>query len=737
MLSSITNATVLKIRGQRFLRESIDVSAIIEYVSGKTMRARGQTECPCNKLDLKFCQRRVLFQEYRVEETTRNNWERIRKIFEDALLQPLEGRSSFAKAHCENDEMLWNEVRSLLEWHDSSESFLETPAVVQVVENDQFHNQLISGQRLLHYEIKELIGIGGMGEVYQARDTRLDRNVAIKLLRVGLLPQAEARERLLREAKAAALLEHPNICPVYEISEADGFSFIVMQYVVGTTLDRILAGGQLNPTSALDIAAQIADGLAEAHSQGIVHRDIKPANVIVSEKGQAKILDFGLAKFIEAEASAGVATRLQSTGGVMGTVPYMSPEQLSGGPVDATTDVFSFGSLFFEMLTGRSAFGREGKSETVAAILNQQPDWSLAPMRIHSVIQKCLNKDRTRRFSTAGEIADALHGTRKEPVTKQTKQLTGGFAHGEGLESATNGSAFSIAKPQEIVKRMSWSAAVVSAVIVLGLFTLGVLYVNDGFNPQIGDQGIQVLEDSFWDRTIQKKANENVAIQNLRTLHVAEATYQTTIGDENFGTVTQLRAADLISSELGTGVTEGYTFSGTTVAYVPGKTLASYKIAAVPQIYGTTGIRSFFIDTSGVLRGADKGGLPADESDPPIENWPNGERNTIFSLRSLHGAEFTYQATTGIGNFGSLQQLFDADIIPPNVAGGLVDGYVLSLTIFPQSPDSPARFRVTAVPQVYVVFGVKSFFIDQSGVIRGADKGGLPADENDPPIAQY
>jgi serine/threonine protein kinase/formylglycine-generating enzyme required for sulfatase activity len=373
-------------------------------------------------LTYNFSQCRAIFRDDRVDNTAQNDWQRARKVFEDVLHRPVEERRLYAQELCGADEVLLDEVRSLLDWHDSSESFLETPAVVQVVENNEPHSQLIAGQRLLHYEIEKLIGMGGMGEVYLAHDTRLDRNVAVKLLRRDLLPQVRTSERLLREARAAALLEHPNICHIYEISEADGFNFIVMQYVVGTTLDDLLVEGRVDVATALDLAAQIADGLAEAHSQGIIHRDIKPANIIISEKGQAKILDFGLAKFMEAETGADAVSRLESTGGLMGTVPYMSPEQLSGGPVDARTDVFSFGSLLFEMLTGTSAFGRERNDKTISAILNEEPDWSLVSPILRQLLQRCLSKDLTNRYASAGKLADALSEAREKGPTTKTKR---------------------------------------------------------------------------------------------------------------------------------------------------------------------------------------------------------------------------------------------------------------------------------------------------------------------------
>lgn len=342
-------------------------------------------------------------------KTANNDWRRVREIFEDAVRQPLEDRRRYVRQACGGEEQLLTEVESLLDSHERTDSFLETPAFVQISEETQPHdNQLFPGQSLSHYEITKFIGSGGMGEVYLARDTRLNRNVAIKLLRASFLPDAQAKGRLLREARTAALLEHPNICQIYEISESDEFSFIVMQYLKGPTLAEILSEKRLDTATALDLAIQMAEALAEAHSQGVIHRDIKPANVIVTEKGQAKILDFGLAKFIEAETSADTVQRLNSSGAVMGTVPYMSPEQLRGDAVDARTDIFSFGALVYEMLTGISPFSRESNAETISAILNDDPDWSRIPQTLRPALQKCLAKKRDNRFGSTRDLANEL-----------------------------------------------------------------------------------------------------------------------------------------------------------------------------------------------------------------------------------------------------------------------------------------------------------------------------------------
>lgn len=341
--------------------------------------------------------------------TATTDWQQVKDIFDDALRQSAETRAQFISDACGRNEDLRTEVESLLASHQSAETFLETPAVIKVAANllpDE--NRLAEGQVLGHYEIRELIGSGGMGEVYLARDTRLNRNVAIKVLRENFRPDHLANDRLLREARAAALLEHPNICQIYEIAESSDHNFIVMQYLVGTTLADLFAKGRLSIAQSLDIATQIVDGLAEAHAQGIIHRDIKPGNVIVNQKGQAKILDFGLAKFIEAEAGAETSRRLNSSGAIMGTVPFMSPEQLRGKYVDERSDLFSFGALLYEMVSGRPAFNLENNAETISAILNDEPDWSVVPPKLRPILLKCLSKEKDGRYSSASEVLKDL-----------------------------------------------------------------------------------------------------------------------------------------------------------------------------------------------------------------------------------------------------------------------------------------------------------------------------------------
>src|SRR6266508_63083 len=237
---------------------------------------------------------------------------------------------------------------------------------------------LSAGSRLGPYEILAPIGAGGMGEVYRARDERLKRDVAIKVLPVSLSADPDRLRRFEQEAQAAGVLNHPNITAVYDVGTHDGAPYVVQELLEGETLRASLAGGKLAQRKAIDYALQIAHGLAAAHEKGIVHRDLKPENLFVTNDGRVKILDFGLAKLTQPEAQ-GQATNLPTaTGGtepgvVLGTLGYMSPEQVKGKPADSRSDIFSFGAILFEMLSGQRAFKRETMAEKMTAILKEEP----------------------------------------------------------------------------------------------------------------------------------------------------------------------------------------------------------------------------------------------------------------------------------------------------------------------------------------------------------------------------
>ena len=276
------------------------------------------------------------------------------------------------------------------------------------------------GRTISHYRLVEKIGSGGMGVVYGAQDTHLDRMVAVKILPPEAVVDPERKRRFVQEAKSASALNHPNIIHIYDIDERDGVDFIAMEYVPGKTLDESIGPKGLPTGEALKYAIQIADALAAAHANAIVHRDLKPANIMVTEKGLVKVLDFGLAKLIASGPAldAGATLTLQpitEEGIIIGTVAYMAPEQVEGKKIDGRSDIFSFGSVLYEMVTGRRAFEGDSKLAVLSAILNQEPKpvESVLP-ELERIIGRCLRKDPDRRFQHMADVRVALDELKKE-----------------------------------------------------------------------------------------------------------------------------------------------------------------------------------------------------------------------------------------------------------------------------------------------------------------------------------
>ncbi len=290
---------------------------------------------------------------------------------------------------------------------------------------------LQAGDRLGPYEVQALLGVGGMGEVYRGRDTRLGRDVALKVISPKRVEDASLRRRFELEARAASVLNHPSIVTVYDVGETGGVSWIAMEWVEGRTLRQLLGPGPLPVRDALSLARQIAEGLAAAHAKGVVHRDLKPENVMVTAEGRAKILDFGLALLAAEDAPQEAMSRLETmeappdatrAGTILGTVGYMSPEQAAGRPVDFRSDQFSFGLILYEMLSGRRAFARATAPETLAAIIREDPA-PLASLRtgipkaLHDAVAVCLAKRPEDRFASTRELSSVLESVAAIPLS--------------------------------------------------------------------------------------------------------------------------------------------------------------------------------------------------------------------------------------------------------------------------------------------------------------------------------
>jgi len=316
-------------------------------------------------------------------------WQQIESLFQEALQLDPAQRDAYVREACHGDSDLQREVASLLaNHHDATDSKpWAAAAAAQLIDE---RAKLRAGQRLGPYEIVSPIGAGGMGEVYRARNMRLKRDVAIKIC------SAQFSERFEREARVIASLNHPNICQLYDV----GPNYLVMELVEGENLC-----GALPVDTALNYARQIAEALEAAHEKGVVHRDLKPANIKITPAGVVKVLDFGLAKTAEQPAAAGDPTNSPTVtisptraGVIMGTAPYMSPELARGGTVDKRADIWAFGCVLYEMLTGKQAFHGETTSDILAAVLKGEPDWSRIPANVKLLLRRCLVKDPRHRL---------------------------------------------------------------------------------------------------------------------------------------------------------------------------------------------------------------------------------------------------------------------------------------------------------------------------------------------------
>jgi serine/threonine protein kinase len=353
-----------------------------------------------------------------------DHWTTVKRIHQSALdIDPSE-RAAFVDESCGGDEALRREVQELLTYSAEAEAFLERPAVdVAPAPPGAAPEATLVGRTISHYQVLSLLGAGGMGEVYLARDPRLDRAVAIKILPGELAEDADRMQRFTREAKAASALNHPNVATIYDVGESDGISFIVMEHVEGETLlPRI--SRRMTSHEVVDIAVQTADALDLAHAKGITHRDIKPANLMVTHRGVVKVLDFGVAKVArsdEGSLNGDWTVEPVTAGSVVGSGPYMSPEQITGGDVDPRSDVFSLGVVVYQMATGHLPFAGSTREELKEAILRAAPS-SMAglnpdvPSELERITFKCLEKSAEDRYQSARELLSDLWPLKRQLV---------------------------------------------------------------------------------------------------------------------------------------------------------------------------------------------------------------------------------------------------------------------------------------------------------------------------------
>ncbi len=441
-------------------------------------------------------------------------WQKVREIFDSALRRQPEERRKFVGDACGEDKTLLAEVESLLSSLDSAESFMETPAVAKLADVIEAETRrLETGKCFGHYEIIRQIGAGGMGEIYLAKDKKLDRQVAVKILNEQFSRHESNLERFVSEAKAASALNHPNILTIYEFGEADDAHYIVSEFINGKTLREIFKEKPLKLSQVLDISIQIAGALCTAHEAHLVHRDIKPENIMIRPDGYVKILDFGLAKLVERKNKSilgledSTAQQNQTAKGViLGTVNYMSPEQAKGERVNERTDIFSFGVLLYEMIADRTPFAGDSVSETFANLINAEPPplsrfAEGVPDELQRIISKMLRKNADERYQTMKGLLADLKDLREN--LKLDEKL--GYAHRQSnrateiLQATTGDAKLQTNETQNTlsqqIKRHKPLAAFAILTLLVGAIGLGYYFpsANKTASGADGKKSIAVL----------------------------------------------------------------------------------------------------------------------------------------------------------------------------------------------------------------------------------------------------
>jgi serine/threonine protein kinase len=437
-----------------------------------------------------------------------DRWQDVKRVFDAALKLPPAERPGYLANACDGDEGLRAEVESLLESFDGAQSFMEQPAVGEVA--DQIMTSQIrkfsKGQSVAHYQVVSELGSGGQGTVYKALDTKLGRTVALKLLPPELTAVDDtSRKRFQREAQLASSLDHPNICTVHDLMELNGAVFIVMQFVAGRNVRQLVKGRPLEIKSALKIAIQVCDALAAAHSKGIIHRDIKAHNIIVSDSGQAKILDFGLAKLIIAQSDGKEQTELTELGSPYGTPTYAAPEQARGEKVDHRADIFSTGVLLYELVAGTGPFQGKTAMDARHAVLYEEPEpigekrGSSIPPKLEAIISRALSKDPADRYQQMSQMRDEL--------IEVLRQLP------EGRETSTDAflEGFAPARLRHLPRlNARYFASSVAGVLIVAAILAYVFFLRPRASPLTSKDTILIADfdnktdDAIFDATLKQ-----------------------------------------------------------------------------------------------------------------------------------------------------------------------------------------------------------------------------------------
>ena len=576
-------------------------------------------------------------------------WRQIRALFDAALELPAEKRQRFLDSACGSDTELRREVQLLLDSDADAGDFLELQATSEAPNNTTAINiDSWIGKNVGPYRVLERIGFGGMGVVYRAADTRLGRDAALKFLSEEMERDGRARDRFLREARAASALNHPNICTVYGVDEFEGHPYLAMELLKGQSLAEVIAGKPLPVDRLLALATPVLSALEAAHAEGIIHRDLKPANIFLTDKGQVKILDFGLAKqaaLMPVAQGAGIAESTEPTaelttpGMIVGTVSYMSPEQIRAERLDARSDLFAFGAVLYEMATGEQAFPGKMPVLVLDAILNREPapiaqSNPAVPARLAAIVSKALEKDRERRYQSAAELLADLLVVERTPASRSTTISTSG---------------------RSTSQRKTWFA--VAALLVLCAL-VGVFAWKRRASGFLSNRQLAVSQ------TVARPSIAVLGFENLsrRPEHAWLSTAFSEMLSTELAFGGRLRVVsgeDVARVRKDLGLEEVHAFSTQTLAKLRKNLGVDYVVTGSYLEVGSEGANQLRLDAR--LQNADTG-------ETVISLLENGTETKLIELLSKTGADL--RATLHIGNVGESEVTKAAATIPHDPVAG-------------------------------------------------------------------